>query len=47
MRLPDRVRRDVFAACDAGACVIRHRLDALHRPIRIRVWHTRDPRDPH
>ena len=44
--MPDRTRREIFAAFGAGAYVIRYRLDTQHRPVVIRVWHTREMRDP-
>lgn len=43
--LPDRLRREVFAAFGAGAYVIRYRLDEQGRPVVIRVWHTREWRE--
>ncbi|MDO9226626.1 MAG: type II toxin-antitoxin system RelE/ParE family toxin [Pseudomonadota bacterium] len=44
--MPDRNRREIFAAFGAGAYVLRYRLDELGRPVVIRVWHTRELRDP-
>jgi plasmid stabilization system protein ParE len=39
-------RREVFAAFGAGAYVLRYRLSAAGHPVVIRVWHTREWRDP-
>ena len=38
-------RREVFAAFGAGAYVLRYRLTELG-PVVIRVWHSREWRDP-
>jgi len=44
--LADRLRREIFAAFGASAYVLRYRLDEQGRPVVVRVWHTRELRDP-
>jgi len=43
--MPDRIRREIFAAFGAGAYVIRYRLDEQGRPVVVRVWHSREWRE--
>jgi len=44
--MSDRMRREIFVAFGAGAYVVRYRLDERGRPVVIRVWHTREWREP-
>jgi toxin ParE1/3/4 len=43
--MPDRTRREIFAAFGAGAYVLRYRLDGQGKPVVIRVWHSREWRE--
>jgi plasmid stabilization system protein ParE len=35
-------RRELYAAFDAGAYVLRYRIDQQGTPVVVRVWHSRE-----
>lgn len=42
----DTDRREWFISFGSGAFVLRYRRDVLDRVVIIRVWHSREHRDP-